>query len=306
VHVSLYLSEITSEHVHYRNWQVLLLAELTTDFVDWVQVLLLVQVGNVTGIQHIIDVLEHLLIHDLGIDEEETCCLVFGACLHQSFLGILSPVLHSVAFDDFNLEEPVVCEEGRQPRQRLPSTATDTKQECIAERLANNSCDPRDMITCIEEHDQVHLNLDCAVVFLQELLDLADEHCQVHDLPVDPRLGVNAVHEITVDHPFGIEDAFCFKLEGRACLVTEVILKPLSVRRVDQPIAEYTHILVHPEAHDMDCFEHAPSVGEAETLRNSGDISQVEQIMRLVGCWLKWARQDRVVYSEGHCDQWLD
>ena len=63
--------------------------------------------------QNVVDILKHLLVYDLSIDEQEAGLSVLATGLHESFLGILSPVLHSVTFDDFNLEELVVGDESR-------------------------------------------------------------------------------------------------------------------------------------------------------------------------------------------------
>lgn len=113
--VSLNLSEVASEHVHDRDLDTLFLADLATHFVDWLHVLSLVQVWNISCIEDVIDVLKHLLVDNLRIDKEETRLSVLSTCLHECLLGILSPVLHSVALNDLNLEQFVVSYEGREP-----------------------------------------------------------------------------------------------------------------------------------------------------------------------------------------------
>jgi hypothetical protein len=56
-----------------------------------------------------------LLIDNLCVDEEEASLPVLTTCLHQCSLGIISPVLHTVAFDDFDLEQFVVCDKCGKP-----------------------------------------------------------------------------------------------------------------------------------------------------------------------------------------------
>jgi len=112
VYVSFDLSEVASEHVHDSHLDTLLLANLTADFVDWLHVFCLVQVWNVTCIEDVIDILKHLFIDNLGINKQETRLPVLCTSLHQCLLGILTPVLHTVSFYDFNLEQFVVSNEG--------------------------------------------------------------------------------------------------------------------------------------------------------------------------------------------------
>jgi hypothetical protein len=114
--IPLDLTEITGEHIHHCDLEVFLLTNYSTNFVDWFHIFSLVQVWNITSIQDIVDVFKHLLVYNLGINKKETGLFVLATSLHKGLLGILSPVLHSVTFDDFNLEQLVVGDESGQPR----------------------------------------------------------------------------------------------------------------------------------------------------------------------------------------------
>jgi hypothetical protein len=68
--------------------------------------------------------------------------------------------LHAVALHDLNLEDLVVCKEGGKSGETLATTTTNTKQKSVAERLSDHTLNARNVITGVQEHDQLHLVLD--------------------------------------------------------------------------------------------------------------------------------------------------
>jgi hypothetical protein len=69
---------------------------------DGVLLVLLPEVGHLTGIEHIIYVFEEALIHDLRVREEEAQRgLIYSTSLHELFDEVME-VLHSIVLLDFN------------------------------------------------------------------------------------------------------------------------------------------------------------------------------------------------------------
>jgi hypothetical protein len=117
VNVRLQSAQVLLEHVHLGDRDLFLHAELFTNFVDGIHVFKFVQVGNITTIQDVIDVLKLLLLDDLGIDEQERSLFVFATSHHEGLLDIFTPVGHRVALNDFDLEKLVVGTEGSETSQ---------------------------------------------------------------------------------------------------------------------------------------------------------------------------------------------
>lgn len=233
MNVTLNLTQICLEHVHHCQLKILLLANLFSDFVNGFHVFGFVQIWNVSRIENVVYVLKHLLVDNLGVDKQEACLLVLGTSLKQGFLGIFSPVLHTVTFDDFNLENFVVGNECGETGERLTTTATDTEKETIAERLSNNSGYSTHMITSIQEHDEIHLDLDRTVILLEELFNFLDENLKIFDLLVRSIFTVNTFHVVTEDDSFSIENAFLVKVESLARFFEAEVFEPVSIGIVD-------------------------------------------------------------------------
>jgi hypothetical protein len=90
-------------------------AKELTNLEEWLKVLSLVEVRYITGIEDVVDVLQHLLVDDLGVHKDESCGFIVNTSLHQGFLCIVSPVLHAVALNDLNRGRLVVRNEGGEP-----------------------------------------------------------------------------------------------------------------------------------------------------------------------------------------------
>lgn len=133
--------DITNKHVVGVDGDTSLKTSLFTDLVDTLKVLSLVEVGNITCIQDIVDVFKLLLVDDLGIDEQESSCLIVNTTLHEAFLSIFSPVWHTISFDNLNLEAFVSSHEGGKSGQRLTTRTSNTEQQSVTHGLHNNSVD---------------------------------------------------------------------------------------------------------------------------------------------------------------------
>jgi hypothetical protein len=160
------------------------------------------------------------------------------------------------------------------------------------------------VITRIKEHDKLHLSLDCAIVLAKILCNLLNEDFEVWYLPIDPLLNVDAVHIISKYKSFSVKDLIFGKCKSLTSLAGKYIVKPGSVWVVTKSITEHSLVLVDPETRCMHWLVAMSTVGDAETLSHSGDVSEVECVVRLVGCWLQGPVEDLVVDTECHGYQW--
>jgi hypothetical protein len=82
MNVLLYTANVTSEHVHLRNLNVLLHANNLSDLEDGLIVFNFIEIGYISRVQDVIDIFKHLLVDDLGVNKEEGCLLIFNTSLH--------------------------------------------------------------------------------------------------------------------------------------------------------------------------------------------------------------------------------
>lgn len=68
--------------------------------------------------QHIVEILEKGLLHDLGVTEQEHGGDVLGSSCHQHRLQIVMEFRRSIAPRDFDAYAVVAGDKGREPRQR--------------------------------------------------------------------------------------------------------------------------------------------------------------------------------------------
>lgn len=153
MYISLNPGQVHGEYVHLIRLQVLL-GTITFTTVNYVlHVFLVVHVSHVATVQNAIDVLKHLFVYDLSVNEEEGDGLVLDSSCEQDILNVLAPVLHGVVLNNLNLPQGIVHNKRRHLRQRLPATPADPQQKCISLWLPNNPGYPGNMFTCIQEHN---------------------------------------------------------------------------------------------------------------------------------------------------------
>ena len=79
MNVFLYAQDVLAHYVHFAQLDAFALALRLAHAGDVLQVVGLVEVGNVSGVQDVVHVFEHLLVDYLGVDQEEDDSLVFHA-----------------------------------------------------------------------------------------------------------------------------------------------------------------------------------------------------------------------------------
>lgn len=105
-------SKIAGEHVHLIKRNVLLDAFSFAHHVNAFEVFILVKSSDVTRVKNVVNILDHLLVDNLSIAEQERRGFAFHSSLHKAGLKVFSPVGHVVAFDDLNLEALLIAHVG--------------------------------------------------------------------------------------------------------------------------------------------------------------------------------------------------
>jgi hypothetical protein len=96
-------SEVLTEHVHLVNWKLLLQALLSSNSIYSFQIFSFIELGDISGVKYVVDILKHLFIDDLGVHEQEGGHFAIHTSLHKNKLQVFSPVSHVVSFYDLNL-----------------------------------------------------------------------------------------------------------------------------------------------------------------------------------------------------------
>jgi hypothetical protein len=128
----------------------------------------------------------------------------------------------------------------------LSSTTTNTEQKAVTKRLSDNSGDSGDMVNSIQEHDQMHLNLDIAIILLKEFNNFLYQGLKIGNLIIDSCISINSINIITEDNSFSVKDFINFKLESAASFIREYFLQPSSIFGVNESISEYSGTLMDP------------------------------------------------------------
>lgn len=246
MHVGFHSLQVLAKHVHLVDCKSLLLAGCFTNSKDALKVFSLVQLRNITRVEHIINVLKHLLVDNLGINEQEGSYQTTYTTLHQAELEVISPIGHVVSFDNLNIVQFIVAHESGEFRQRLTSRSTNTEKECVTHRLSKNSADSVDVIARIQEHDKLHRHLCAVVVVIKVLIDLLKKQCQIFDLDVRSILSIDSGNKITIKDSFHVENISLFKLQFLR-LNHKKVKKYIFVR-LCHSISEHPLILMDPES----------------------------------------------------------
>ena len=77
----------------------------------FLQVLGLIQIRNISSVKDTVQVLQLSLINDLSIHKQEVGWLLLEATEDKAFFEVFSPLVHIVAFYDFDLVDSEVGDE---------------------------------------------------------------------------------------------------------------------------------------------------------------------------------------------------
>mmetsp|Transcript_11712 Transcript_11712/g.17848 ORF Transcript_11712/g.17848 Transcript_11712/m.17848 type:complete len:936 (+) Transcript_11712:4723-7530(+) len=282
MNVALDSLQVLREHIHFVESHALLLALLFTDSEDAFKVLVLVELRNIAGVQDVVDIFKHLLVDDLGINEQEGGDLGFDTGLHEAELQVVSPISHTVALHHFDLVELVVAHESRKLAQRLTSRTTDTEQQSVSLRLSKNSADSTDVVACIKEHHELHGMLTSRVEVFKVLVNLGDHDRDIFDLYIRSVFSIDALEIVTEDDSLDIKDLVLRNIKLLS-LSQEEREEYFLVLFIDHSVSEHSLVLMDPQPHDIGSSAGGLAVGRTHTLEDLGDISQVESVMRLAG-----------------------
>lgn len=118
--------QVGHEHVQNGHSDTLIDTRVLTNLLDGFHVFLLVEIGYITTIEDVVDILEHLLVDNLGVDKDEGGWFVLNSSLHEHCLYIFAPVHHTIALDDFNLEHFLIGDESCKSGETLTPRSTHT------------------------------------------------------------------------------------------------------------------------------------------------------------------------------------
>lgn len=76
------------------------------------EVVLLVEVGQLPGVQQVVDVLQELVVNELGVHQDEDVRPAIATRAHQPRFEVLSEVLRLVGLGDLDLEAGGLQKEG--------------------------------------------------------------------------------------------------------------------------------------------------------------------------------------------------
>ena len=306
--VALDPGEVHAEDVHLVGLQVLLGAVALAVGHDVLHVLVVVEVGHVPGVEDIVDVLQHLLVDDLRVHEEEAEGLVLHPRGQQDVLYVLPPVLHRVVLYHLDLPQTVPHYVSRQLAQRLSAATPHSQQQGIPLGLPQ---DPRylaDMLAGVQEHHQLHglLVAHLDVELLEVLLNLFHVLLQILHLDIGTALALPPLHEISEDNPGPFEGVTLVPgsglsalsgfllllglllfltlllqgLEG-VCQADAFLRKHVPVLLAHQAILVHSHVLMVPEVDEAFDAEDILGVGRTDALDHLPDIPKVEGVVGL-------------------------
>ena len=143
-------------------------------------------IGNLSGVEQIVDILDEPLALDLTVGEEEDGGLVLPPGHDHDLFDIVVPFLHAVLLRDLDLEHLVVLDRSGQPRQTLSPRPTDPHQQSIPSRLLQDTADYQQVLNRkLEQHD-VHRLFAYVVVVLQALIHAFLQSLRLQDFFVGP------------------------------------------------------------------------------------------------------------------------
>lgn len=94
VDIPLDSGQIHREDIHLVGLQILLHTVSLAVGYDILHILVVVEVGHIAAVEDVVDVLEHLFVDDLGVDEEEADGFVLDSCVEEDVFDVFTPVFH--------------------------------------------------------------------------------------------------------------------------------------------------------------------------------------------------------------------
>lgn len=138
-------------------------------------------VGHLTRVQDVVDVLEEALLLDTVVSEDERVDVTFTTDLSEQNFEILTELNLGVNFLNFNLEDFSISHPCSQTRQRLTARATHTHEQGVTTWLHQDSTDSQQMFDSEIEKHQVHNIVSHFVVPVKCFFGSCDEFLFVED-----------------------------------------------------------------------------------------------------------------------------
>jgi hypothetical protein len=125
--VLLDILNVLADHVSLGKGDGSLLAELSSASHDFLLILQLVELRDISSVEDTVHIFSHGLLNDLSISEQEDSLLVLSSSTKETSLKVISPVLHGVAFNNLNLVDLEGVNAHSKSAERLSSGTTDSE-----------------------------------------------------------------------------------------------------------------------------------------------------------------------------------
>eukprot|EP00968_Pinguiococcus_pyrenoidosus_P021236 scaffold2724_cov260-Pinguiococcus_pyrenoidosus.AAC.23 len=233
------------------------------------------EVGNLPGVQHVVNVLQHVLHHDLRVGEEEDNVFHRHAGNQHVLLDVLPKLVEAIPTRDLNLPAGHAGSERRYASEALLAAAPHADQHRVASRLPQ---DPRDAAGVrdgvLEEHE-VDLIRELRVVLVGLVVQQIGDAGDARRFFVLPHICVGP--EEVAKEGRGCEELL-FGLghpEMPPQELDDKALEPLLIVGVDETVVEDPLALVAPELHEA-LRRVAAGLGDHQNpLENLRDVAQL-------------------------------
>ena len=250
---------------------------------DLVRLILRKKVRNLARVEHVVEVLEHGLVDDLRVGEEEDGVAALDAGAYHELFDVLAELSDAVAAVDLDGQARHTRHKGRHLGQRLLARAAYADEHGIAAGLAQDARDAGRVRQRILEEDEVHLRGEGDVVAVEQVVEDRGELGQVAHVLVELGVGVG-LEEVCKHNGLGEE---LLKGHGHfevaAAELHDELLEPRLVFLVDEAVVEDALALVHPQARKHVGGGTLARADHEHALKDLADVAQVEGVVELGG-----------------------
>jgi len=129
------------------------------------------------------------------------------------------------------------------------------------------------VITSIQEHNEVHGDLDSVIHVSKVFFDLFDHVSKITDIDVRSVITIDSIIEIAKYDSFILKDLFFGQLEHSFAFLEIKISKLIFIIIVNHTITKDSLVLVNPKSNKVSFSLHGLPISRTNSLENLGHIS---------------------------------